>query len=224
MAQKDLPADETQIKKQAAEYFKEKKFADAYPLYSQLLSLYSTNPDYNYRLAVCMLYAKTDKERPIHYLEIAVQSSDVENLAYYYLGWAYQVNYRFSEAINSYEKFNGKATSSEADKYPVDRLIQFCNNGIQQLSNFQNLDVLRKKELSSSTFYYAYPVQEIGGSLVHEPDDLKSAEDKKHNLNSLIFSAHGKKYIFFPVMVRTLKTEKIFSCGRSNLTEAGVCL
>src|SRR4051812_28962040 len=48
---------EEELKVQAAKLFDDDEFEEAYPLYSQLASIYPKDPTYNYRLGVCMLYA-----------------------------------------------------------------------------------------------------------------------------------------------------------------------
>lgn len=80
---------EEELKAQASKLFDEDEFEEAYPLYSQLTSIYPKDPNYNYRLGVCMLYASDDKEKPIAFLEFAVSKPDVEKEAIYYLARAY---------------------------------------------------------------------------------------------------------------------------------------
>src|ERR1035437_2682026 len=89
-AQTDF-ASEGDFKKQASKLFDQEEFVKAYPLYSQLVSLYRKDPNYNYRLGVCMLYAGAgeDKERAIFFLEFAANSTDVEKERLFYLAKAY---------------------------------------------------------------------------------------------------------------------------------------
>src|ERR1051326_423310 len=64
---------EDDLKKQANKLFEEEEYAKAYPLYSQLLSLYTKDPQYNFRFGACLLYATNDKEKAIPYLEFAAK-------------------------------------------------------------------------------------------------------------------------------------------------------
>ncbi|HXB12452.1 MAG TPA: hypothetical protein VNZ45_10725, partial [Bacteroidia bacterium] len=77
------PTSESQLKQEAAKYFDQEDYASAYPLYSQLLSLYPEDPTYNYRTGACMLFTKADKEKPIDYLELAIKKPKVDNIAYF---------------------------------------------------------------------------------------------------------------------------------------------
>ena len=191
------PVNESQLKKQANNYFEDEDYANAYLQYSQLLSLYPQDPNYNYRFGACMLFSQADKKKPIDYIETAVKQSTVENLAYFYLGRAYHLNYRFDDAIRAYQHFKQNASGSELKKHPVDRLIEMCNNGKQLLGNLHDLDVLRKKELGSADYYQAYDLSENGGILLTEPDDFKTKTDKKKNLTSIIYLSPDRKKLFF---------------------------
>jgi hypothetical protein len=188
---------EARLKKAAAKYFDEGDFLEAYPLYSQLLSLYPRDPNYNYRFGACMLFTNADKNKAVDYLEFAVKQPDVEVLAYYYLGRALHLNYRFNEAISSYQKFEDLAPSSESKKYPVVNYIEMCNNGRELIANLRGLDVLRKKELKLSDYFEAYDMHSNGGYLISEPDEFKSKIDKNKSNTNLIYLTPDKSEAFF---------------------------
>jgi len=80
------PVNESQLKKQANNYFEDEDYANAYLQYSQLLSLYPQDPNYNYRFGACALFSQADKKKPIDYIETAIKQPNVENLAYFILG------------------------------------------------------------------------------------------------------------------------------------------
>src|SRR4029077_11471298 len=121
-SQQNTYTSEGKLLKQADKYFKAQDFAGAFPLYSQLVSLYPKDPNYNYRYGACMLFTRADKEKPLIYLEYAVKDPTVEVLAFYYLGRAYHLNYLFNKAIASYTRFNTLASASEKKDYPVAHL------------------------------------------------------------------------------------------------------
>jgi hypothetical protein len=195
-AQKN-PANESQLKKQANNFFEDEEYAKAYLQYSQLLSLYPQDPNYNYRFGACMLFSQSDKKKAIDYIETAVKQTTVENLAYFYLGRAYHLNYRFDDAIRAYQHFKDHASSSDLKKHPVDRLIEMCNNGKKLLGNLHDLDVLRKKELDRADYYQAYDLSSNGGTLLTEPDDFKTKTDKKKGLTSIIYLSPDRSKLFF---------------------------
>jgi len=191
------PSSEADLKKLAAKYFDDENFASAYPLYSQLLSLYQQNPDYNFRFGACMLFYQADKAKPIDYLEKAVKSSGIDNQAYFYLGRAYHLNYRFDDAIKAYERFKQNASSSDLKKHPVDHLIQMCGDGKTLLKDVHDLDVLVKKELSLADYFHAYDLSANGGTALVEPDDFKTKLDKKKQLSSIVYLSPDRNEVYF---------------------------
>ncbi len=188
---------EDRLKKAAAKYFEEGDFIEAYPLYSQLLSLYPRDPNYNYRFGACMLFTKADKNKAVEYLEYSVKQTEVDDLAFYYLGRAFHLNYKFNEAIRFYKKFEQIASSSDMKKYPVRHFIEMCANGKALLTELHGLDVLRKKELNLSDYFEAYDMHTNEGTLLSEPDGFKTKLDKEKNVNNVIYLTPNKKQAYF---------------------------
>ena len=190
---------EEELKTQASKLFDEDKFEEAYPLYSQLTSIYPKDPNYNYRLGVCMLYASDDKEKPIAFLEFATNKPDVEKEAFFYLAKAYHLNYRFDDAIKEYNRYKNVASGAKAEKLMVDRQIEMCKSGKKLLRNLTDLIVIEKKEMSRTDFYRSYDISGIGGKLLAKPDEgsFKSAIDKKKKENSIIYLASNNNQVFF---------------------------
>ncbi len=195
-AQKN-PANEAQLKKQANNFFEDENYAKAYLQYSQLLSLYPQDPNYNYRFGACILFSQSDKKKAVDYIETALKQPSVDNLAYYYMGRAYHLNYRFDDAIKAYQHFKQNASGSDIKKHPVDRLIEMCTNGKHLLGNLHDLDVLRKKELNMTDYYEAYDLSSNGGTLLVEPEDFKTKVDKKKGLTSIIYLSSDRTQLFF---------------------------
>ncbi len=198
-AQADYGSEE-EFKKQAAKLFNEEEYVKAYPLYTQLVSLYRKDPDYNYRLGVCMLYATDDKEKAILYLEFALRTPDeVEKEACFYLAKAYHLNYRFDDAIAKYKAYKKIASGAKAERLQVDRQIEMCANGKRLLQNITDLMVIEKIEMNREDFFRAYDISGIGGKLLVKPDEkeFKTALDKKKKENSIIYLAQNGSQIYF---------------------------
>ena len=192
-------ATEADLKKEANTLFENDEFDKAFPLYSQLTSIYRKDPDYNYRLGVCMIYSFEDKEKPIRFLEYASTKQEVDKEVLYYLAKAYHLNYRFDDAINKYKEYKKVASSAKATKLQVDRQIEMCKNGKLLLRNLSDLLVTEKKEMSREDFFRAYDVTGLGGKLLMKPEDkqFKSSLDKKKKETSVIFSSSTSSQIFF---------------------------
>ncbi|TAL62246.1 MAG: hypothetical protein EPN85_03085, partial [Bacteroidetes bacterium] len=70
-AAQNVFSSEEDLKKQANKLFEEEEFGKAYPLFSQLLSLYPKDARYNYKFGTCLLFASNDKEKATPYIEYA---------------------------------------------------------------------------------------------------------------------------------------------------------
>ncbi len=118
-------------KKIAEEFFMFGDYVTALKEYQYLYALDSTNPDYLYPLGICYLNTNIDKAKSIPFLEKVVVQKDYDYEAMYQLGMAYQVTYRFEEAIECYEKFKILAKGGDRNYIPVGRCIEMCNNAIE---------------------------------------------------------------------------------------------
>ncbi|HEX8517665.1 MAG TPA: hypothetical protein VF868_15815 [Bacteroidia bacterium] len=192
-------ASEDELKQQALKLFEEDEFEEAYPLYSQLVSLYPKDPNYNYRLGVCMLYASDDKEKAIPFLEFSSKKPDVEKEAVFYLAKAYHLNYRFDDAIAQYLAYMKVASESKSAKLQVERQIEMCRSGKKLLRNITDLLVLEKKDLSRADFYRAYDISGLGGKLLAKPDEeaFRTPLDKKKKEKSIIYLATNNNQVYF---------------------------
>lgn len=191
---------EAEFKKQAAKLFEEEEYVKAYPLYTQLVSLYKKDPDYNYRLGVCMLYAIDNKEQAIPYLEFALRTpKEIDKEAYFYLAKAYHLNYRFDDAIGQYKAYKKIASAAKAERLQVDRQIEMCYNGKRLLQTITDLQVIQKVEMNREDFFRNYDISDIGGKLLVKPDEkeFKTALDKKKKENTIIYLAPNGKQIYF---------------------------
>lgn len=198
-AQADFGSEE-EFKKQAAKLFNEEEYVKAYPLYTQLVSLYKKDPDYNYRLGVCMLYAIDDKEKAIPYLEFALRTPDkIDKEAYFYLAKAFHLTYRFDDAIKKYQAYKKIASGAKAERLQVDRQIEMCGNGKKLLQNISDLMVIEKIDMNREDFFRAYDISGIGGKLLVKPDEkeFKTSLDKKKKESSIIYLVQNGSQIFF---------------------------
>jgi hypothetical protein len=188
---------EEDVKKQAQKFFDAGDYTSALPLYSQLLSFYAKDANYNYRYGVCALEAGNDREKPISFLEFASRNKEVNNNVFFYLGKAYHLNYRFSSALNAYNTYKIKAPKAEQDKFLVDRQLAMCRNGMELLKNISDLVVMDKKELALTDYFRAYDLSSIGLKLLVKPDDFKTDLDKKKNEESVVVLNPNKSEIYF---------------------------
>ena len=178
---------EAALHKEANTLFEDGEFAQAMPLYSQLVSLHPSDHDLNYKLGTCIIHSGESKESAIGFLKYALENEEVSKEAWFYLGRAQQLTYRFKEALSSYDKFKSGAGKKELAEHNVIQAQAQCQNGLKLLSNIKEVQVLNKVEVDIQDFFRFYDLEDIGGKIVVTPDELKSAYDKKKGLRSLVY-------------------------------------
>jgi hypothetical protein len=190
---------EAVIEKKADAYFENGDYPAAMPLYSQLLSNHKENPNYNYRYGVCVIFASTEKDKGLQFLEKASKSPGVDADVWFYLGKAYHLNYQFEQAITAYNKYKSLAGPKKAEKMQVDNQIAMCKTGRKLLKAITDITVLDRAELNEADFFRRYDLRGAGysGQLLVKPDEFKTALDKKKNEQSIIFLSGEKTELYF---------------------------
>lgn len=188
---------EQQLAKEANEYFHSGDFLKAYPLYSQLVSLYPQNADYSYRFGACAIYSDPDKSKAIKFLASATKRNVSDPMAWYYLGKAYHLNYQFREAVKSYEEFITKADPKIAAKYNAQREVETCIYGSNLLSNIKDLVVLDKVEADRNNFFRYMDLDGIGGKILTVPAELQTKLDQKSAVPGVIHYPGNSTTIYF---------------------------
>jgi hypothetical protein len=193
---------EPQLAKEANEYFVSGDFLKAYPLYSQLVSLYPQNVDYSYRFGACAIYSDPDKSKAIKFLTSATKRNVTDPMAWFYLGKAFHLNYQFKDAVKAYETFVTKADPKLVEKLNAQREIETCIYGSNLLANIKDLVVLNKVEADRENFFRYMDLDGIGGKILTVPAELQSKLDQKAgapgvihypgNSTTIYFSSYGK--------------------------------
>lgn len=179
-------ASQDELKKAAQTFFDEENYIEALPLYSQLLSLYPKDPEYNYKYGASYFFGNREKEEALKYLTFAAGKPNVNPQAFYFLGLALHHEYRFSEAEVNYKKFKEKGTPKDIQDFQVDRKIEMCRNGVTLLKSMTDIGVLQKKEIKASEFFRSYDLRGIGGKIIVKPDEFKTKLDIKNKEYSII--------------------------------------
>jgi hypothetical protein len=186
-----------QLRAKADALFNEKRFAEAMPMYSQLVSLTPGDRDLNYRFGTCLLFGGADKEKAIGHLKYATEAPSTDPRAWYWLGRAYHLNYHFREAQAAYQRFLGTDDKKAIAELPVDALQKQCRNGEKLLNNLKEITVRNKVEVDDKEFFRFYDLSDIGGKIVVLPEELKSSLDKKSKERTLVYLPERGGPIYF---------------------------
>ncbi|MFN3874293.1 MAG: tetratricopeptide repeat protein, partial [Flavobacteriales bacterium] len=186
-----------QLRAKADQLFAEQRYAEAMPLYSQLVSLSPSDRTLNYRFGACLLHGSADKEQAIGHLRFATDAPTTEPFAWYWLGRAYHLNYRFKDAQAAYQRFQGTADKRLLAQWPVEALMKQCRNGEKLLANLKDIAVRSKVEVPDADFFRFYDLSDIGGRIVVLPDELKTSLDNKRRHRSLVHLPQAGGTIYF---------------------------
>ncbi|MBI1287711.1 MAG: hypothetical protein GC178_09045 [Flavobacteriales bacterium] len=183
------------LEKAANEFFEKEDYAKAKPLFSQLLSKDALNPNYNYRFGVCILFTEADPLKPLPYIEGGANSPGVNSEAYYYLGKAYQLNYRFDDAVKAYEK--GKNAGFSSPKIDLDRSMQECRNGKILYNAAIDFQPAMDKEVIASEFYRPYDFRKLKGKVIPMPPNFKTKYDEKNLVGTVIYTPMNSEVLVY---------------------------
>ncbi len=207
----ELSEGELEVKDNAYEYFENKNFHEALPLFSQLLSLYPKNPEYNYFFGVCLIQLNKETEKAVKYLEFACKKN-VNPDVYFFLAKAYHLNYRFDDAIKYYNMFKEKGKKSQVKEYQPDRQIKMCNNGKDLIRYISELTVLENKQIKDRDFYRSYEIADFGGIILNNPFEFKTKIDRREKDNSILFLSIERNVIYLSSYGKNKKNGKDIYC------------
>lgn len=195
--------EENQLVIKAEKAFVEKNYEQSTSLFSQLLSSYPKNPNYNYKYGASLLYSSPDKANALRYLQYAVTNNERDSLSLYYLAKAYHLNFYFDDAIDYYQKFNNKLPNKYKSEYNVNELVTQCKFAKEIIEDIQLIKVLERRTVKNNDFFRSYRLGSLDRKIIIVPDEFRSSKDKKlehqslivHNPmnNEIYFSSYGKK-------------------------------
>lgn len=188
--------EDNQLKK-ADKLFEAGKYAEAYPLYTHLLSMNKGNVDITFKYGATLLYGSDRKADAIPFLEKAGSNSTTDVRVLFFLGKAYQLNYEFNKAIKAYQDFKSKADSKVLSVFDVDQAIRQSENGKDLISNIKEVLVLEKKNVAADDFFRYYELDHLAGKVLIAPEEFQTSYDKKKGHIPIIYSAPLSNMVYF---------------------------
>lgn len=189
--------DTNSLLKEANKLFEEGDYAEAYPLFTQLLSIRKGDPDINYKYGATLLYASEKKADAIPYLKKSSSRTSTDIRVFYFLGKAYQLNYEFDLAIKAYTSFKEKADSKLVEEFDVNLSLDQCRNGKQLLSQIKDVLVISRKDVDAEEFFRYYELENLAGRILVAPETFQSSLDKKKGHRSIIYSTPLSNIVYF---------------------------
>lgn len=189
---------ENDVIKNADALFTKKDYQAALPLYAQLVSLHSDDPQFNYRFGVCTLFGdRKDKKKPIKYLNTAFQTMKDDKEILYFLGLAYHQNQEWSNALKFYNLYLAKLTPNATDRAIVLEKVNSCLNGLTLADKNLVSEIVSTSKFQYNNFHRAYAAQDFIGSLMLKPDIFISESERKMGSNSFVYLVHPSSILYF---------------------------
>jgi hypothetical protein len=185
------------LKAEADQLFEADAFAEAYPLYSQLVSLNPKDAELNFKFGTCTIYAGEPKETAVRHLNFAIQKGCSDPRVYFYMGKAMHLNYEFAKAIPFYNDYLAKRNPKDKNPLPAEQSIQMCKEGKQLLTNVKDIVVLEKVGADVESFFRFYNLEEIGGKVLAIPEELRSKIDKKKEYKGVLYKNGNAPEVYF---------------------------
>jgi tetratricopeptide (TPR) repeat protein len=142
----------------APKQFSDKNYKGALRSYLELVKKDDKNPEYNLRIALCMLKTNVVKTNAYTYLEKYFTSSKASNEYYFDLGIAYHHALKFDEAITAYNKFIELNSKKKIEIEMANLQITQCNSAKELVKKPLKVtfEHLGKKVNSEFADYYPF--------------------------------------------------------------------
>jgi len=149
-----------------------KSFLDAY-------KMDSTNANINYKVGLCYLKSATEKNKALPYLEKAIQNvghnyMDMEprekkapEMAYYQLGVAYRLQYKFNESNNYFNKFKDIVGEKNKDlAKDLDKQVETNFNAIEFTKDTAEVSIISLGDSINSIYPEYSPLISADESII----------------------------------------------------------
>lgn len=109
-------------------FYSEQNYLRALPLYAEVYNVHQSELYLKYRTGICYLYKSDEKEKAITLLKEIEQTNPKTEDINFYLGRAYHLNYKFDEAIATFNKYLLEAPAIN-QRLLTERYIENSKNG-----------------------------------------------------------------------------------------------
>jgi len=184
----------SQLQKKADDLFDKQNYSAALIDFRQLLAQNPTSIQFNYKYGVCLFYSDNRKKAK-RYFDFVLRQNAFPSETYYYLAKLYHFDYKFTNAIDYYQKYLDNTPEKLRSK-DVANYIKQCENGKLLLKNPKALNIIMANRFSMSKFYINYELQSRTGGFFTDVA-LQSKIDKKNNFIPMYYFARGDSIKFF---------------------------
>ena len=173
------------LERRAENHFQSQRYLKACGDYEILYNMYPKDAEYAYFLGRSYLHSNRYLDRAAELLKFAARRNFGED-AYFYLGQAYHLNYRFEDAALAFITFQKQASPKVLKKFDVDYWIAVTSNARQSVEVAQNLKIESLHAIPSNAMESAFK-ELTTGKYIYVPEEFRSKTDKENDYHSLMF-------------------------------------
>lgn len=157
----------------ALELFTQGNYAEALPMYEQLIERYEREAKYNYYLGACLVEQRQNLSEAIKRLKFA-QSRRVNRDVHFYLGKAYQKAYEFELAEQEFNNFLKYATNNDPRRAKALRAVEDCKSANTLINKHFSIQVIDKDTVPASAYLSPYNLPEEAGTIAKNKTFFKT--------------------------------------------------
>ncbi len=189
-------ASEKEMREKAALAFEAKKYDEAAPLFSQLLSLNLRDTLLNYYYGASLSMLPKDRRTSVSYLEFAVSGRSVPKEVWYFYGRGLMAAGRYSNAKEAFDTFLSSGAGDKPMKSEAKVLSSNCANADVLSRERKVIAVLGERPVPKQNFYSSYTFSEGNGKTVPAAEMFLSSADKEKLTSPVMFIASDLQTIY----------------------------
>ncbi|MEP7265031.1 MAG: hypothetical protein ABI772_11065 [Bacteroidota bacterium] len=200
--------------KTAVRLFVNKQYAQAMPMFAQLVANHPSNYKYNYYYGVCLLVVDKDKAKAVQYLENSLKNPKSPEEVYYYLARAYHMNYMFDEGIRSISEFTKIVKAKQQEKFKTSEVAEALYCAKRTLDTTKNIAPENMMAATPSDFFSKYAFEGNYGKILSMPEEYINRKDD--NANPTIFLSANGNVMYYAAYSSESSSRDIFRVTKTT--------
>lgn len=211
----------SQTLEEAKELYIEGQYAKALPAFEREYNEKPADPNLNHWYGVCLFETGGNLDKAEECLLVASKRRVRDS--FYYLGQLYTLQYRFSEASESYDSFEKmlKKKGDEAEKEKLEDKRKAMSRLRRMVSNTEDIQIIDSIVVDKGNFLSAYKLSPSSGYLVF-PDRDSNSTAHYNEMGNLLYYAdlEGGNYTLFTMdkLMDDFSNEKKLSANNFGLS------
>ncbi len=149
------------LKRKGERCYRKSQYKNAYPFFEQILKTNPDNLNALYKAGVCNLYRYSKEQALANFEKVYQKDSSYNKYLYYWLGRAYQLNYKFDEAMIFYSRFQEHKSHTSSQYQEVEKYKRQIKYARDYVANPANYKVRNLGAVINSSFSEHSPITSV---------------------------------------------------------------